>query len=149
MATEYKKPGTVTRLMNGTLGLAVKLGMSPQGAQLLTVRGRKSGKNMTTPVNPMQFEGAEFLVSPRGNTHWTRNLRASRQGSLRLGRKKRVVRVVEELTEEAKPPVLLAYLERWAGVTKDHFGIAWPNPSEDDITRVCARTPMFKIETAT
>ena len=146
MATEYKKPGFVTRLMNGSLGLAVKLGMSPQGAQLLTVRGRKSGKNMTTPVNPMQFEGAQYLVSPRGNTHWARNLRVSKQGSLRLGRKKRSIRVVEELAGEAKPPILLAYLERWAGVTKDHFGIPWPNPSEADITRVCARTPMFKIE---
>ncbi|MGE3073694.1 MAG: nitroreductase/quinone reductase family protein [Dehalococcoidia bacterium] len=148
MAAEYKKPGIMVRVMNGALGLAVKLGMSPQGANLLTVRGRKSGKNMTTPVNPMMFEGAQYLVSPRGNTHWARNIRASHEGTLRLGRKKRPIRILEELADDAKPPILLAYLDRWAGVTKDHFGIPWPNPSEADITRVCARTPMFKFEHA-
>lgn len=143
---EYKKPGALVRVMNSVLGLAIKLGASPQGGQLLTVRGRKSGKNMTTPVNPMTFDGAEYLVAPRGDTHWTKNLRVSGQGVLRLGRKRRTVKVVAELTDAEKPPILLAYLERWAGVTKTHFGITWPNPSEEEITRVCARTPMFRIE---
>lgn len=148
MTAEYNKPGLPVRIMNGGLGLLVKLGISPQGAHLLTVAGRKSGKNMTTPVNPMTLDGIEYLVSPRGNTHWARNIRVSEEGTLRLGRKKRTVHVVHELADDAKPPVLLAYLNRWAGVTKDHFGITWPNPSEAEITRVCARTPMFQIENA-
>ena len=142
---EYRKPGAVVRVMNSLLGLVIKLGFSPSGGQLLTVRGRKTGKPMTTPVNPMTFEGAEYLVAPRGDTHWTKNMRISGTGVLRLGRKKRPIKLVEELTNEQKPPVLLAYLERWGGVTKEHFGIPWPNPSEADIERVCARTPMFRI----
>lgn len=145
---EYKKPSAPVRIMNTFLGLAIKLGASPQGGQLLTVRGRKSGKNMTTPVNPMTFEGAEYLVAPRGDTHWTRNLRIAGTGVLRVGRKRRTVKAVAELIDAEKPPILLAYLERWAGVTKEHFGIPWPNPSDEDVTRVCARTPMFRIETA-
>ena len=143
---EYKKPGVPVRIMNSLLGLTIKVGMSPQGGQLLTVAGRKTGKPMTTPVNPMTFEGAEYLVSPRGNTHWARNLRVAKSGRLRLGGKKRPIRVVAELTDAEKPPVLLAYLQRWAGVTKSHFGISWPDPSPEDVARVCARTPMFKIE---
>jgi len=145
---EYKKPGAGVRIMNSLLGLAIKAGLSPQGGQLLTVAGRKSGKPMTTPVNPMSFEGAEYLVAPRGDTHWTRNLRAAGAAELRRGRTKRRIGVVAELSDAEKPPVLLAYLERWGGVTKGHFGIPWPNPSEADITRVCARTPMFRIESA-
>ena len=143
---EYKKPGAGVRFMNSLLGVAIKLAMSPQGGQLLTVRGRKSGKNVTTPVNPMAFEGAEYLVAPRGDCHWTRNLRVAGQGVLRVGRKKRTVKVAHELENSEKPPVLLAYLERWGGVTKEHFGITWPNPTDEDVTRVCARTPMFRIE---
>ena len=143
---EYKKPGAMVRVMNGALGLLIRLGFSPQGGELLTVRGRKSGKPMTTPVNPMTLDGAEYLVAPRGDTHWTRNLRIAKTGELRRGRKKRPVQVVAELSDAEKPPVLLAYLERWSGVTKDHFGITWPNPSEDEVARVSARTPMFRIE---
>jgi len=143
---EYVRPGKETKTLNPLLGLVIKLGISPQGGQLLTVKGRKSGKEYTTPVNPMTFDGARYLVSPRGNTQWSRNLRSSGEGVLRLGRKKRPFRVAAELAEAEKPPVLLAYLERWAGVTKAHFGIPWPNPSEAEVMRVCARTPMFRIE---
>ena len=143
---EYKKPGLFVRFMNWLLGLVIKLGFSPQGGQLLTVRGRKTGKPMTTPVNPMAFEGAEYLVAPRGDTHWTRNLRVAGNAELRKGRKKRPIRVVAELTDAEKPPVLLAYLDRWAGVTKNHFGITWPNPSEEEVRRVSSRTPMFRIQ---
>jgi deazaflavin-dependent oxidoreductase (nitroreductase family) len=145
---EYKKPGRFARLLNSVMGLAIKAGLSPQGGQLLTVAGRKTGKPMTIPVNPMTFENAEYLVAPRGDTHWTRNLRASGTGTLRRGRKRRPIRVVSELADAEKPPVLLAYLDRWSGVTKTQFGIPWPNPSDDDVTRVCARTPMFRIESA-
>lgn len=145
---EYKKPGAGVRIMNSALGVVIKAGLSPQGGQLLTVAGRKTGKPMTTPVNPMTFNGAEYLVAPRGDTHWTRNFREKGTAELRLGRKRRTIRVVEELADADKPPVLLAYLERWAGVTKKHFGITWPDPTPEEVTRVCARTPMFRIETA-
>jgi len=145
MPAEYKKPGFEGKFLNPLIGLVIKLGFSPQGGQLLTVRGRKSGKPHTTPVNPMELGGREFLVAPRGNTQWARNLRATGEGELRLGRKKRFIKVVRELPDEEKPPVLLAYLERWAGVTKEHFGIPWPNPSDEDVARVCARTPIFEF----
>jgi deazaflavin-dependent oxidoreductase (nitroreductase family) len=143
---EYKKPGVFIRFMNRLLGLVIKLGFSPSGGQLLTVRGRKTGKPITMPVNPLTFGGNEYLVAPRGDTHWTRNLRVAGAAELRKGRRNRPIRVVAELTDAEKPPVLLAYLDRWAGVTKEHFGITWPNPSEEEVRRVSARTPMFRIE---
>jgi deazaflavin-dependent oxidoreductase (nitroreductase family) len=149
MPAEYKKPGFEGKILNPMLGLVIKLGFSPQGGQLLTVRGRKSGKHYTNPVNPMRLPEGEYLVAPRGNTQWSRNLRATGEGVLRLGRKRRPIRVVRELADAEKPPVLLAYLERWAGVTKEHFGIPWPNPSDEDVARVSARTPIFEIADAT
>jgi hypothetical protein len=93
----------------------------------------------------MPLDDAEYLASPRGNTHWARNIRVSRNGILRRGRKRRSIRVVQELPDPLKPPVLIAYLKRWSGVTRTQFGITWPNPSDEEVTRVCARTPMFEI----
>ncbi len=146
---EYKKPGFGARLMNAVVVQPlVFLGISPQGAWTLTVNGRKSGKPMTAPVNPMDFEDARYLVAPRGDTHWARNLRSHGQGQLRLGRKKHQI-TAEEITDPAtRAAVIHAYLDRWAGVTKAHFGITWPNPTEEELLRVAARTPVFRITTA-
>lgn len=145
MAAEYNKPTFPATLFNPLIGLLTRVGLKPQGAWLLTVKGRKTGKPMSIPVNPLTLDGTRYLVAPRGNTHWARNLRASGEGELRSGRTRETIRTTELPDSEKREP-LLAYLERWSGVTKEHFGIAWPNPSEDEITRVAARSPIFRIE---
>jgi deazaflavin-dependent oxidoreductase (nitroreductase family) len=82
------------------------------GGRILHVRGRTSGAWRTTPVNLLTHEGRRYLVSPRGQTQLVRNLRAAGGGELHLGR--RVERfAATELADEAKPPVLRAYLDRW------------------------------------
>jgi len=51
------------------------------GAPGLAVRGRTSGRWRTVPVNVLELEGQRYLVAPRGETQWARNLRATgRQG---------------------------------------------------------------------
>jgi deazaflavin-dependent oxidoreductase (nitroreductase family) len=45
-----------------------------------TVVGRHSGKPRTTPVAVLEHEGQRYLIAPRGNTHWARNLRAAGEG---------------------------------------------------------------------
>jgi hypothetical protein len=52
------------------------------GAPTLTVRGRRSGLPITTPLAPFDYEGARYLVGGGGETHWVRNLRAAGQGQL-------------------------------------------------------------------
>jgi deazaflavin-dependent oxidoreductase (nitroreductase family) len=54
------------------------------GAPTLTVRGRRSGLPLTTPLAPFDYEGARYLVGGGGETHWVRNLRAAGQGQLRM-----------------------------------------------------------------
>ena len=55
---------------------------------MLYVKGRTSGEWRTTPVNPLRLaDGTRYLVAPRGNTQWVRNLRAAGGGELRIGRK--------------------------------------------------------------
>ncbi len=142
---EFKRPGWfISHVGNGFISLAAKLGISLQGAHMLTVQGRKSGKERTMPVNPLHFEGKRYLVAPRGDTHWVRNLRATGEGELRLGRKRETIRA-SEVPDEEKAPILRAYLDRWAGVTASHFGVS-KKPTDEEIARVVPRSPVFRIE---
>lgn len=141
---KYDKPGWFTTMVaNPLIALMVKVGMSPAGAHILAVRGRKSGKWHTTPINPLDYEGARYLVAPRGETEWVRNLRAAGVAMLRLGTMIETVRA-EEIGDEAKPPVLRAYLDRWARQTSGSFGVD-ASASDDDLKRIAPSHPAFRI----
>lgn len=81
------------RLMRLVLNpIAVRLGRTT----VLGVRGRKSGKLLSIPMDPpFELRGTRYLVSPLGDTHWARNLRAAGVADLRLGRHVEHVRAVE------------------------------------------------------
>ena len=51
-------------------------GVSVWGSRELRVRGRTSGEWRTTPVNLLTLDGEQYLVAPRGETQWVRNLRS-------------------------------------------------------------------------
>ena len=109
----YQRPDWVTKhLLNPIIALLVKLGVTPRGARILAVRGRKSGEWRTTPVNPLTLESGRYLVAPRGETQWVRNIRAAGGGELRAGSKREPIQVVE-LADDEKTEVLRAYLTHW------------------------------------
>src|SRR3954452_14153431 len=88
MATDYQRPGWFTKhVFNPIVAGLTKLGVSLVGSRVLEVRGRKSGEWRRTPVNPLGYEGERYIVAPRGETQWVRNLRASGEGRLRKGRR--------------------------------------------------------------
>jgi deazaflavin-dependent oxidoreductase (nitroreductase family) len=55
------------------------------GGPTLTVRGRRTGRPIRTPVPTLEVDGARYLVSGGGDTHWVRNLRAAGEGELGAG----------------------------------------------------------------
>ncbi len=63
------------------------------GGPTLTVRGRRTGRPIRTPVPTLEVGGARYLVSGGGETHWVRNLRAAGQGELRRGRTREAFRI--------------------------------------------------------
>src|ERR1700721_1577767 len=103
--TRYIKPGTMTGLFNAAGARLTRMGISVAGSRVLAVRGRTSGEWRTTPVNPLTHEGRRYLVAPRGETQWVRNLRAAGAGELRLGKRAEPFRG-RELTADEKVPVL-------------------------------------------
>ncbi|HEY2215596.1 MAG TPA: hypothetical protein VGH31_11105, partial [Acidimicrobiales bacterium] len=72
----YQRPDWFTRnVMNPFLNLMMRLGISVLGSRVLEHRGRRSGQLHHTPVNLLTIEGTQYLVAPRGETQWVRNVR--------------------------------------------------------------------------
>lgn len=144
MSARYVKPGVPDRLFNGLIALFTRLGLSVYGSRVLAVRGRRTGEWRTVPVNLLEHEGARYLVAPRGDTQWVRNLRASRTGELRVGRRRQTFQA-EELPDAEKPPLLRAYLRRWAFEVKTFFQGVGADAPEADLRRIAPDYPIFRI----
>jgi hypothetical protein len=145
-AHSYIKPGWfTTNIFNPAVAfLTRRLGVSLKGARLLSVQGRKTRAWHSTPVNPLTFSGQRYLVAPRGETHWVRNIRVSLEARLTLGNTTEAVRV-EEIADSVKPPILRAYLKEWAWEVNQFFGGVGPNASDEALARIASNHPVFRI----
>ncbi len=86
-SSSFQEPGWFTRhVFNPAIAGLTALGISVSGSRVLEVKGRKSGQWRKTPVNLLEVDGTRYLVAPRGNTQWVRNMRVAGDGRLRLGR---------------------------------------------------------------
>jgi deazaflavin-dependent oxidoreductase (nitroreductase family) len=141
----YLKPGGATRIFNLIPTLLARLGISVYGSRILAVRGRTSGEWRTVPVNLLLHDGARYLVAPRGETQWVRNLRSGGRGELRLGRRREEFRATE-LRDADKPPVLRAYLRKWAFEVGAFFEGVGPEAPDEVLLRVAPGYPVFRIE---
>ena len=145
MAADYQKPGWFTKhIFNPVVAGLTRSGVSLAGSRVLEVRGRKSGEWRRTPVNPLEFEGERYIVSPRGETQWVRNLRASGEGRLRKGLRTEDFSATE-LADEDKLPVLRAYLKKWAWEVGAFFQGVGADAPEDELRRIAALHPVFRI----
>ncbi|HZU16883.1 MAG TPA: nitroreductase family deazaflavin-dependent oxidoreductase [Candidatus Dormibacteraeota bacterium] len=144
----YQRSGWFTvNVFNRLVAVLTRLGVSVWGSRLLAVRGRKTGQWRTTPVNLLEYQGQRYLVAPRGDTHWVRNLRSSGEGRLSLGRRSETFRATE-LPDSDKTDLLRAYLRRWKFEVGTFFGGVEPNAPEQDLQRIAPEHPVFKVEAA-
>ncbi len=145
--TRYIKPKHATNLFNETVAWLTRRGISVLGSRVLRVRGRKSGEWRTTPVNPITIDGVQYLVAPRGETQWVRNLRAAAgHGELLVGRRITPF-TATEVADDAKPDILRAYLRRWwfeVGVFFD--GVNAKSPG-DVLRGIAPGYPVFRLTT--
>jgi hypothetical protein len=147
MTAHYKAPGRFTRkVFNPFVHFLTRCGISVWGARTLMVKGRTSGIARTTPVNVLTFEGKRYLIAPRGETQWVRNLRAADgMGILLLGKKASPF-IATELTDDEKPAVLRAYLKRWKAEVGVFFdGVSAKSP-ESELERIAPNHPVFILE---
>ena len=111
----YKRPDWVTRnVMNRLMIGLTRLGVSVRGSRVLEHRGRTSGELHHVPVNLLSIDGTQYLVAPRGETQWVRNVRhADGHLVLILGRRRQLCTAVEVPAAQRTPilPRLPAQVE--------------------------------------
>jgi deazaflavin-dependent oxidoreductase (nitroreductase family) len=146
MATTYQKPGWFTNnIFNPAVAGLMKLGISVKGSRVLAVKGRTSGEWRTTPVNLLQHDGKDYLVAPRGETQWVRNIRVAGGGELRLGKKVQAFSCREIVGSEAVP-VLRDYLKHWKWEVGQFFEGVGPDATDEQLLAIVPRHPVFALD---
>lgn len=145
-ARHYRKPGWFTRrVFNSAVATATRLGLSVWGSRVLEVRGRKSGTPRQNPVNLLTVGDATYLVAPRGETEWVRNMRAADgRLDLLLGRR-RTHYLATELADGDKIPILRAYLKRWKAESGIFFDGVGPDSTDAQVAAIAGKHPVFAI----
>ncbi|MDF0532153.1 nitroreductase/quinone reductase family protein [Tsukamurella sp. 8F] len=133
-----------TATMNSIVGRLARHGVSLLGSRQLAVRGRASGEWRTTPVNPLTLDGDRYLVAPRGETQWVKNMRVAGGGELRLGRSTEAFRA-SELDDTDKVPVLREYMRKWRWEVGAFFPGLGVNSEDATIAAAAASYPVFRI----
>jgi deazaflavin-dependent oxidoreductase (nitroreductase family) len=105
MAKQYRVNDFV-RINNSIISSLLRLGIRMGSFTLLTVRGRKSGKPIETPIAIFVQEGKSYLLTPYGIVNWVRNLRAAGgEATITSSRHTEKICAVE-LPPEAAAPIL-------------------------------------------
>jgi deazaflavin-dependent oxidoreductase (nitroreductase family) len=109
---------------------------------LITVTGRKTGRNYSTPVGFYREDDCLWVMTSRDRTWW-RNLRNGASVSLLLRGKSRPAFAELELDEQAVEARLFDYIQQ-VPLTAKPLGIRMENknPNREDIRRV-ARDRLF------
>jgi deazaflavin-dependent oxidoreductase (nitroreductase family) len=142
-AQHFQPPSAAERLLNRAFGFFVGLGFAPSYCYLLQVRGRKTGKIYSTPINFLEMNGKKYLVAPRGHTQWVRNAEAA--GEITLKRASATKRFrLRPLSDAEKLEVLKAYLDRFRSAVQKYFSIPAGSPVEQ-FASIAANHPAFEL----
>ena len=145
-----KAPGFVA-VTNTVLGKLIGAGLPVGPNALITIRGRKSGKEFTTPVTLVEVGGRRWVQGAWGETNWVLNLRAAGEATVTAGRRREKVRAVELSSDEAVAffrDVLGPYLRkvpfgRWIAGSM----LRSPEFLDDPVT-AARRHPVFELKRA-
>jgi deazaflavin-dependent oxidoreductase (nitroreductase family) len=140
---DFRQPTPMERAFNRFFGFLVGLGFGLKHNYLLQVRGRKSGKLYSTPIDLLEMDGKRFLVAPRGRTQWVRNAEAAGEVTLKKGGFRQNFRL-RAISDANKPPLLKAYLDSFKTTVQRYF----PVPAGSDaqaFTSIAANYPVFEL----
>jgi len=139
----FREPTRVEKIFNRVFGFLVGIGIGFSQNYLLEVRGRKSGKLYSTPINLLEWKGKRFLVAPRGRTQWVRNAEAAGEVTLKKGRTRLTFRL-QPIAEGEKPEILKAYLDNFKREVQHYFSVAAGSPAEA-FAGLTGSYPVFEL----
>lgn len=139
----FRQPSASERFFNRVFGFLVGLGFGLKHNYLLQVRGRKSGRLYSTPVDLLELDDRRFLVAPRGRTQWVRNAEAAGEVALKKGSFRQSFSL-QVITDTDKPPLLKAYLDSFKTTVQRYFPV--PAGAEAQAFVVIAPNyPVFEL----
>ena len=143
-ASGYLRPGALEHIFGRALVFLVRVGLVRGHFYVIEVRGRKSGRTISLPVDPLDLEGQRYLVCARGNANWVRNARAAGEVVLvRAMRRRRYA--ARELPPDMRPPILKAYLDRFAGEVQRFFPVP-KGSAVESFNDLAPRYPVFALQ---
>ena len=139
----FRKASAPERAFNRALGFLVGIGIAPSYMYLLQVRGRKTGRTYSTPVDLLEINGKPFLVAPRGRTQWVRNAEAAGEIVLKKGSSRRKFRL-RPIPDQEKPEILKAYLELFKNQVQRYFPVRAGSPA-DAFAEIAPNYPVYEL----
>jgi len=111
---------------------------------VVTVRGRKSGKEYSTPFWLLERPDGWYWVSVFGETNTIKNARAAGHVTVSRGATRDEVRLVE-VPVESRLPFLHEYLaSNKSSMVRTYF--ATPTTSDDELQALASEHTVFKLE---
>ncbi len=141
--TSFHAPSGLERVFNRIYGSLVGLGLGFSYNYLLEVRGRKSGRTYSTPIDLLELNGKRYLVAPRGRTQWVRNAEAAGEVTLKKGRTRQRFGL-RALDDNEKPEILKAYLDTFRREVQRYFPVTAGAPAEA-FRAVADQYPAFEL----
>jgi hypothetical protein len=139
----FRPPTAVERTFNRVYGFLVGLGLGFSYNHLLQVKGRKSGKLYSTPIDLLELNGKRYLVAPRGRTQWVRNAEAAGEIVLKKGSVRQRFGL-RSIANADKPAILKAYLDRFKKEVQRYFPLPAGSPVES-FQELVESYPAFEL----
>jgi deazaflavin-dependent oxidoreductase (nitroreductase family) len=139
-----------TKVLNPITTTLMRLGIRPDPRMaLLTIRGRKTGRDRTVPMGVFDRDGRKYIVAAFGEVNWVLNLRAAGAATITQG--KRTVRYAAEQVQGEEAALVLrdclaAYLPSpLAGpMLRQRIAVNADAPL-DVLALEARRTPVFRL----
>jgi deazaflavin-dependent oxidoreductase (nitroreductase family) len=130
-------------LANRGLAIAASAGLGPTRLVALEVRGRRTGRVRSFPVEVADYEGERYLVAMLGqDTNWVRNVRATK-GRVALRHRRREAVHLEAVDPVARAPILRRYLPVAPGA-RPHIPVDRRAPLAQ-FEEIAEQYPVFRV----
>ena len=139
----FLEPKPIEKVFNRAFGFFVGLGFGLKHNYLLQVRGRKSGRVYSMPVNLLEIDGKKFLIAPRGRTQWVRNAESAGEITLKKGSYRQNFRL-RPIPDADKPPLLKLYLDRFSTTVQSYFPVP-AGSAHTAFLDFAANYPVFEL----
>src|SRR5438874_4819588 len=107
------------------------------------MRGPKSRRTYTNPIDLLQLNENRDLIAQGGRTQWVRNAEAAVEVMLKKGRTRQRFRL-RALADSEKPEVLKAYLDTFKRKVQRYFPVEAGAPAEA-FRAVADQYPAFEL----